>query len=71
MYDHNRCSSTAPPLHEGMRFAVAQHTEVAMRLSVLWAAVSLASESIHGRLPIDVSQVCVVGEIVIRFWEQA
>jgi hypothetical protein len=31
------------PLHEGMWFAVACHIEVSMRLSTLWAAVSLAS----------------------------
>jgi hypothetical protein len=31
------------PLHKGMHFVVTQHTEVAMRLSMLWAAVSLAA----------------------------
>jgi hypothetical protein len=59
------------PLHEGMCFAVAQHTEVATRLSTLWMAVSLASQSILGRLLIDVPQAGVVGEIVVRFWERA
>jgi hypothetical protein len=70
MYDHNRCSTTKP-LNEGMRFAAAQHTEVASRFSTLWAAVSLAAQSILGCLPIDVSQAGVVGEMVTRFWERA
>jgi hypothetical protein len=64
----------APPLapqHEGMRFAAGQHIEVAMRLSSLWAVVSLAAQSIRGCLPVNASQAGVVGEIVIRFWEQA
>jgi hypothetical protein len=52
-----------------MRFAAAYHTELAMLLSVLWAAVSLAAEFILGCLPIDVSQICVVGEIFSRFQE--
>jgi hypothetical protein len=38
-----------------------------MRLSALWVPVSLAVESILWRLPIDVSQVGVVGEMVARF----
>jgi hypothetical protein len=52
-----------------MRFAAAYHTELAMLLSVLWAAVSLAAEFILGCLPIDVSQICVVGEMFARFQE--
>jgi hypothetical protein len=55
------------PLHEGMHFAAAPHTEVAMRLSALWAVVSLATQSILRCLPIDASRVGVVGEMVIRF----
>jgi hypothetical protein len=54
-----------------MHFVVAQHIEVAMRLSALWAAVSLAAQSIRGCLPIDVSQASVVGEMVARFRERA
>jgi hypothetical protein len=54
-------------LHEGMQFAAAHHTDVVMRLSTLWVAVSLATQSILGCLPIDVSQVGVVGEMVARF----
>jgi hypothetical protein len=53
------------PLHEGMRFAVA------IQLSTLWAAMSLAAQSILRCLPIDVSQAGVVGEMVVQFWEQA
>jgi hypothetical protein len=49
---------------------VAQHTEVATWLSALWVAVSLAAQSILGHLPIDASQVGVVGEMVARFWER-
>jgi hypothetical protein len=55
------------PLHVGMRFVVAQHTEVATWLSALWLAVSLAAQSILGHLPINVPQVGVVGEIVVQF----
>jgi hypothetical protein len=54
-----------------MHFAVFRHTEVATRLSALWAAVSLASQSILGRLPVDVSQPGVVGEMVTKFRERA
>jgi hypothetical protein len=54
-----------------MRFVEVQHTEVATRQSVLWAAVSLATQSILRCLPIDASQVGVVGEMVERFWERA
>jgi hypothetical protein len=43
------------PLHEGMRFAAAHHTEVVVRLSALWVEVSLAAQSILVRLPVDVS----------------
>jgi hypothetical protein len=42
-----------------------------MQLPKLWAVVSLATQSILGCLPIDVSQVGVVGEMVARFWERA
>jgi hypothetical protein len=58
-------------LHDGISFAVAQHTEVATQLSALWAAVSLAAQSILRHLAIDVPQAGVVGEMVVRFWEQA
>jgi hypothetical protein len=59
------------PLYEGMWFAAARHTEVAMRLSALSEAVSLSAQSILGRLPVDASQAGVVGEMVARFQEQA
>jgi hypothetical protein len=49
------------PLYEEMCFAAAQHTEVPMQCSALWAGVSLAAWSILRRLPVDVSQVGVVG----------
>jgi hypothetical protein len=38
---------------------------------MLWAAVSLAAQSILERLPVDASQAGVVGEIVAKFQEQA
>jgi hypothetical protein len=53
------------PLHKGMHFAAAQHTEVATRLSALWAVVSLAAQSILERLPVDAPQAGVVGDIVV------
>jgi hypothetical protein len=59
------------PLHEGMQFAVAHHTEVSMRLSTLWEAVSLTAQSTLECLPTDTSQAGVVGEMVVKFWEQA
>jgi hypothetical protein len=58
-------------LNDGMHFVVARHTKVATRLSTLCATVSLAAQSILGHLPIDVPQAGVVGEIVVRFQEQA
>jgi hypothetical protein len=57
------------PLYERMRFAGAHHTEVAMRLSAMWVVVSLATQSILGCLPIDVSQSDVMGGMVTRFQE--
>jgi hypothetical protein len=59
------------PLPEGLRFAVARHTEVASQLSALRAAVSFAAQSIIDHLLIDVPQVGVVGEIVAPFREYA
>jgi hypothetical protein len=50
-----------------MHFVAAQHTEVATQLSALWAVVSLAAQSIHGRLPIDAFHAVVVGEMVTGF----
>jgi hypothetical protein len=41
-----------------------------MRLSALWAAVSLATQSILGWLPIIAPQAGVVGEMVVRFEER-
>jgi hypothetical protein len=68
VYDHN-WSSAVDPLHERMRSVTAHHIEVVMQLSALRAAVSLATQSIVGHLPIDVSKVGVVREMVARFWE--
>jgi hypothetical protein len=53
-----------------MWFAVVHHTEVVVRLSVLWAAVSLAAQPILSRLPVDASQVGIVGEIFARLEER-
>jgi hypothetical protein len=47
-------SSSRAPLHEGMRFVVARHTEVASQFSTIPAAVSLAAQSIISHLPMDV-----------------
>jgi hypothetical protein len=44
---------------------------VASQFSALRAAVSLTSLSIIGHLPIAVSPVGVVGEIVAQFWDYA
>jgi hypothetical protein len=70
VYDHNWCS-VACPIYEGMQFAAAHHTNVAMQLFALWGVVSLAAQSILGCLPIDTFQVGVVGEMVARFQERA
>jgi hypothetical protein len=64
--DHSRQTAVAP-LHEGMRFAIACHTKVAMRLAALWAAVSSAAQSMLGRLPAKVFQADVVGEMAGMF----
>jgi hypothetical protein len=68
----NTITSSPPlsPLHEGMCFTTAQHTEVPMWLSAHWVAVSPAAHSILGCLPVDISQVGVVGDMVIRFQVQ-
>jgi hypothetical protein len=58
-------------LPEGMQFATARHTEVVIQLSTLWAAVSLATQSILGHLLVDVSQAGVVGEMATSFQEWA
>jgi hypothetical protein len=42
-----------------------------MLLSVLWAVMSLSTQSTLRPLPVDVSQVGVVGEMVTKFWERA
>jgi hypothetical protein len=47
-------SPSRAPLHEGMRFVVAWHTEVASQFSTIPAAVSLAAQSIISHLPMDV-----------------
>jgi hypothetical protein len=66
VHEHNR-RSIAVPLHEGLWFAAAHHTDVAMWLSALWAAVSLASQFILGCLPVGISRASVVGEMVDSF----
>jgi hypothetical protein len=54
------------PLHEGMRFVAAHHTEVVMQLYALGNTVS--GRPVHTRhLPINVSQAGAVGEMVARF----
>jgi hypothetical protein len=70
MYDHNSCPAVGP-LYDGMRFAAARHSEVAMQLSALWAIVSLAAQSILGHLLVDGSHVGVMGEMAVRFQERA
>jgi hypothetical protein len=70
MLDHSWCPA-AGPLHEGMRFAAANYTGVAMWFSALWAVVPSAAHSVLGRLPIEAFQVEVVGEKVAKFPEQA
>jgi hypothetical protein len=45
--------STAGPLHEGMRFTTACHTEMAMQLVAFWTIVSSATQSMLGRLPTE------------------
>jgi hypothetical protein len=67
--DHSRHTAVGP-LHEGMRFATACHTKVAMRLAVLWAVVSSAAQSMLGRLPTKVFQADVVGEMAVKFRDQ-
>jgi hypothetical protein len=39
-----------------MQFALARYTEVAVRLSMFWAVVSLAVQSILGRFPLTLSK---------------
>jgi hypothetical protein len=39
-----------------MQFALARHTEVAVRLSMFWAAMSLAVQSILERFPLTLSK---------------
>jgi hypothetical protein len=53
-----------------MQFEAGDHTEVVVWLSTLWAAMSLAAQSILGCFPIDISQVGVVEEMVARFQER-
>jgi hypothetical protein len=48
-------------LHEGMWFAAAYHTEMAMQLAVLWTTVSSGSQSVLGRSPSKALQAHVVG----------
>jgi hypothetical protein len=49
------------PLHEGMQCAASCHTEMVMWLSMLWAAVSWAIQSMLGRMPTEAVQVDIVG----------
>jgi hypothetical protein len=55
------------PLHEGMWFPVACHTEVAMRLAVLWVVVSSATQFVFACLPAEVFQADVMGKMVAQF----
>jgi hypothetical protein len=54
VYDHN-WRSIAGPLYEGMQFAAAHHTKVAMQLFALWVVVSLAAQSILGACSLTLS----------------
>jgi hypothetical protein len=69
VYYHN-WHSTVGPLHEGMQFVSAHHSKVAMRLSVLSVVMTLAAQSMPGRLSVNVSQAGVVGEMVAKFQER-
>jgi hypothetical protein len=53
-----------------MRFAAACHTEMAMQLAVLRAAVSSATQPVLGRLPTEAFQADVMGVMLAHFWEQ-
>jgi hypothetical protein len=54
-----------------MCLAAVHHAEMATQLSALWAAVSLATQSVLGHLPVDTPQAGIVGEIVVQFQERA
>jgi hypothetical protein len=64
------CVSSQDLLHKGMRFATAHYTRVATLLSALWAAVSLAAQSILGCFPTEVLHASGMWEMVIKFREQ-
>jgi hypothetical protein len=64
-------ASPQAPLHEGMQFVATHYTGVVMRLSTLWVAVSLATQFVLGCLPVDISQMNVVVEMVAKFQEWA
>jgi hypothetical protein len=53
-----------------MRFATSFHTKMVVRLGVLWAAVSLAAQSVLGHSPTEASQAYIVGEMLAKFREQ-
>jgi hypothetical protein len=67
--DHSRRPKEGP-LHEGMCFAVACHTKMAMQLAALWVAMSLAAQSVLGRSSTEAFQVDVVGKMLAKFREQ-
>jgi hypothetical protein len=50
-----------------MWFAATCHTEMVIRLAALWAAVSLAVQSVLGLLPTEAFQTDVVGEVLANF----
>jgi hypothetical protein len=58
-------------MHEGMQFAAAYHTEMAMRLAMFWAVVSLTAMSMLERSPTEAFQEDVVGETFAKFREHA
>jgi hypothetical protein len=44
-----------------VQFAVACHSEVAMQLGAVWAAVSSTTQSMLGRLPVEFFKVDILG----------
>jgi hypothetical protein len=63
-------SSQQAPLHQRMRFVVAYHIEMAMRLAVLWTTVSSTAQSVLGWLPTKTFQDDAMGVMVAQFWEK-
>jgi hypothetical protein len=54
-------------LSEGMRLAALHHTEMAGELTMFWAVVSSAAQSVLGCSPSNTTRAVVVGELVAEF----